>query len=220
MAATADPLESFYFEHEEQQRICGQPVSPITDGFDPNYPSVVDRFFTRYYYIRANAAYQVLYHSNRICLICLAPTHPALAQGIATLSFDVGNVDRSQNVVKGKGKKGGMILQADSTLALLTTETGQTYKIPSCIRGKLVEVNAALVAEPKLLEQLPEGAGYFAILLPKIENCDLIKEKLLTQEQYEEYLKTSQEQDTEHLETSKEQKEEENMKANKEQLTT
>ncbi|XP_033246125.1 protein Abitram [Drosophila miranda] len=209
MAATADPLEPFYFEHEEQQRICGKPVSPITDGFDANYPSVVDRFFTRFYYIRANAAYQVLYHSNRICLICLAPTHPALAQGIASLSFDVGNVDRSQNVVKGKAKKGGMILQADSTLALLTTKTGQIYKIPSCIRGKLVEVNAALVAEPKLLEQLPEGAGYFAILLPKIENCYLIRESLLTQEQYEEHLKANQEQNTEHLKTITEQKEKE-----------
>jgi len=96
-------------------------------------------------------------------------------------------------VVKGKGKKGGMILQAESTLALLTTESGETYKVPSCIRGKLVEVNTALVEEPKLLEKLPEGAGYFAILLPKIENCDAIKASLLTQEQYEERLKIKKE---------------------------
>jgi len=123
----------------------------------------------------------------------LAPDHPALSQGISSVNFDIGNVDRSQNVVKGKGKKGGMILQAESTLALLTTESGETYKVPSCIRGKLVEVNTALVEEPKLLEQLPEGAGYFAILLPKIENCDAIKASLLTQEQYEERLKIKKE---------------------------
>lgn len=182
---STDPLEPFYFEHDEQI-ICGQSVNPITDSFDENYPSVVDRFFTRFYYIKAQAAYQVLYHSNRICLICLAPTHPALSEGIESVSFDVGNVDRSQNVVKGKAKKGGMIVQADTTLALLKTESGKTYKIPSCIRGKLVEVNTALLTDPKLLEKAPEGAGYFAILLPKIENCDNIKAGLLTQEQYEE----------------------------------
>ncbi|XP_020817753.1 FAM206 family protein CG9288 [Drosophila serrata] len=186
-AATMDPLEPFYFQHEEQI-ICGQAVSPITDGFDVKYPSVVDRFFTRYYYFKGDVPYQVLYHSNRICLICLAAGHPALAQGIASVSFDVGNVDRSQNVVKGKAKKGGMILQAESTLALISTEKGETFKVPSCIRGKLVEVNTALVEEPKLLEQLPEGAAYFAILLPKIENCDSIKASLLTQEQYEQRL--------------------------------
>ncbi|KAH8294699.1 hypothetical protein KR018_001768 [Drosophila ironensis] len=191
-AAAGDPLEAFYFEHEEQ-RICGQPVSPITESFDANYPSVVDRFFTRYYYFKGEVPYQVLYHSNRICLVCLAPEHPALGQGVASVNFDVGNVDRSQNVVKGKAKRGGMILQPESTLALLTTEGGDTYKIPSCIRGKLVEVNTSLVDEPKLLEQLPEGAGYFAILLPKIENCEAIKASLLTQEQYEERLKAKKE---------------------------
>ncbi|XP_039491204.1 protein Abitram [Drosophila santomea] len=187
-----DPLEPFYFEQEEQE-ICGKLVTPITDGFQEDYPSVVDRFFTRYYYFKGDVPYQVLYHSNRICLICLAPEHPALGQGISSVNFDIGNVDRSQNVVKGKGKKGGMILQAESTLALVTTANGESYKVPSCIRGKLVEVNTALVEEPKLLEQLPEGAGYFAILLPKIENCDAIKASLLTQEQYEERLKTKKE---------------------------
>ncbi|EDV90692.1 protein Abitram [Drosophila grimshawi] len=185
--AEEDPFAPFYFQQEKQE-ICGQLVSPITDCYEEKYPSVVDRFFTRYYYIKSDAAYQVLYHSNRICLICLASTHPAYGEGIASVSYDVGNVDRSQNVVKGKAKKGGMILQADTTLALLTTETGKVYKIPSCIRGKLVEVNTSLVADAKQLETVPEGAGYFAILLPKIENCDDIKASLLTQQQYEEHL--------------------------------
>ncbi|KAH8360120.1 hypothetical protein KR093_010864 [Drosophila rubida] len=191
---TADPLEPYYFQHEEQ-KICGEFVKPITDNYDENYPSVVDRFFTRYYYIKAGAAYQLLYHSNRICLVCLAPSHPAYAEGIESVTFDVGNVDRSQNVVKGKAKKGGMILQADTTLALLKTSAGNTYKIPSCIRGKLVEVNTALIEDPKLLERAAEGAGYFGILLPKIDNCDSIKASLLSQEQYEERIKNDKSED-------------------------
>lgn len=96
-------------------------------------------------------------------------------------------IDRSKNTVKGKGKKGGMILQADSTLALLAAKTGEVYKVPSCVRSKLVEVNTEVSEHPELLANLPEGEGYFAIVLPKPEHCEEIKASLMTQEQYDEY---------------------------------
>ncbi|GBP03880.1 FAM206 family protein CG9288 [Eumeta japonica] len=79
-----------------------------------------------------------------------------------------------------------MILQADSTLALLTSKTGEVYKVPSCVRSKLVEVNTSITEYPELLENLPEGEGYFAIVLPKPEHCDEIK-VTMTQEKYDEY---------------------------------
>ncbi|KAM7362278.1 protein Abitram [Cochliomyia hominivorax] len=187
-----DPLAEYYFQ-EETQNICGQDVKPITDEFIENFPSVVDRFFTRYYYIKKGAdqaPYKVLFHSNRICLICLASDHPALENGIGSINFDIGQMDRSKNTVKGKGKKGGMILQADSTLALLTSKTGEVYKVPSCVRSKLVEVNTSISENPDLLANLPEGEGYFAIVLPKPEHCDEIKASLMTQQQYDEYQQT------------------------------
>lgn len=187
---TEDPFAAYYFEHE-QQELCGQAVSAITEEFVDNYPSVVDRFFTRYYYIKPGndaAPYQVLFHSNRICLICLAPQHPAFKSKITELNFDIGNADRSKNAVKGKGKKGGMALQADSTLALLSTEDGKVYKVPSCIRGKLIEVNMEMSQKPERLNTAPEGEGFLAIVLPKPEHCDEIKASLLNQQQYEEYL--------------------------------
>lgn len=184
-----DPLAEFFFE-PETQFICGQEVKPITEEYIENFPSVVDRFFTRYYYIKKGGdqtPYKVLFHSNRICLICLASEHPALQDGIASINFDIGHMDRSKNTVKGKGKKGGMILQADSTLALLTSKAGEIFKIPSCVRSKLVEVNIAIAEHPELVENLPEGEGYFAIVLPKPEHCEEIKASLMTQEQYDEY---------------------------------
>lgn len=187
-----DPLVEFYFQ-PEPQIICGQEVKPITDEFVENLPSVVDRFFTRYYFIKKGAdqaPYMVLFHSNRICLICLAPEHPALQNGIMSINFDIGQMDRSKNTVKGKGKKGGMILQADSTLALLQSKTGEVYKVPSCVRSKLVEVNTGVAEHPELLANLPEGEGYFAIVLPKPEHCEEIKASLMTQQQYDEYLHT------------------------------
>lgn len=189
-----DPLAEYYFQ-PETQTICGQDVKPITEENIENFPSVVDRFFTRYYFIKKGAdqtPYKVLFHSNRICLICLAPEHPALINGIASINFDIGQMDRSKNTVKGKGKKGGMILQADSTLALLTANTGEVYKVPSCVRSKLVEVNSAVSEYPEKLASLPEGEGYFCIVLPKPEHCEEIKASLMTQEQYDEYKKLLQ----------------------------
>lgn len=183
-----DPLAPYYYNHA-QEVIAGIEVPSITEEWVENYPSVVDRFFTRYYYIKESpepAPYQVLFHSNRVCLICLAPEHPAIKDGIKSFTFDIGNTDRSKNTVKGKGKKGGMVLQHDSTLAILTTEQNKAYKIPSCVQSKLVEVNTAWVEEPKRLETAAEGEGYVAIVLPKPEDCVNIKRSLLTQAQYNE----------------------------------
>ncbi|XP_037953740.1 protein Abitram [Teleopsis dalmanni] len=185
-------LEQYYYVHEPEL-ICGVEVPSIVDDYVEDHPSLVDRFFTRYYYIKSGAnptPYKVLFHSNRVCLICLAPEHPALKEGISSINFDIGNINRSKNSVKGKGKKGGMVLQADSTLALLTTVTGKTYKIPSCVRSKLIEVNTNLVNNPSLFSTAKEGEDYLAIVLPKPEHCDEIKEGLLTQTQYEEKLAT------------------------------
>lgn len=185
MTSAEEDLSQYYFE-EEEEIICGKPIPSITEEYVEDYPSVVDRFFTRYYYLRPGSCgedYVVLFHSNRVCLICLAPSHIARSKGITSISFDVGNVDRSLNQVKGKGKKGGMVLQEDSTLAVVTCEDGSTYKIPSCVRGKLIEVNERVVKDPQLLNI--EGDGYIAIVLPKPENCDDIKNSLLTQEQYD-----------------------------------
>lgn len=52
----------------------------------------------------------------------------------------------------------------------------------SCLNAKLIEVNQRIVERPDLLAL--EGDGYVAVGLPKIENIDSIKEKLLTEEQY------------------------------------
>ncbi|CAD6992416.1 unnamed protein product [Ceratitis capitata] len=188
LTSPEDPLLAYYYNHVPEV-IAGVEVPSIIEDWVENYPSVVDRFFTRYYYIKESpepAPYQVLFHSNRVCLIGLAPEHPAFEAGIKSFSFDIGNTDRSKNTVKGKGKKGGMVLQHDSTLAILTTQQDKTYKIPSCVQSKLIEVNTMWVEEPNRLETAGEGEGYVAIVLPKPEDCANIKSSLLTQEQYNE----------------------------------
>lgn len=183
-----DTYSEFYFEQEKEE-MCGQPVSSITEEYIEDNPSIVDRYYTRYYYIKPGSKeepYLVLFHSNRVCLICLAPEHSVLKNGIKSISFDIGNLDRSQNQVSGKGKKGGMALQQDSTLAIITGNNGEAYKVPSCIRGKLIEVNSRIIKNPELMSEI--GDGYLAIVLPKPEHCNEIRASLLTEEQYRTYL--------------------------------
>ncbi|XP_053695433.1 protein Abitram [Sabethes cyaneus] len=168
------------FFSEELPQICGKTVPSIESNFVSDHPSIVDRFFTRYCYVHSAKPIEphlVLFHSNRICLIGLASNHEAFSRGIKSISYEVGKINRSQNQVSGKKKSGGMIVQADSTLALVTCNDGSVFKVRSCIQGKLVEVNQRLVENVGLLQM--EGYGYVAIVMPKPEQCEAIKQKLL-----------------------------------------
>jgi hypothetical protein len=179
---------SDYYLKEEPEFICGIKVPSITEWYVDNHPSVVDRFFTRFYRPkpgRTDEDHLVLFHSNRICLVGLAPTHIAFKKGIKSINYDIGNLDRSKNEVKGKGKKGGMILQPTSCLALVKCLDDSEYKVDSCITGKLIETNSRLDGNIEKLSV--EGDGYVAIILPKPEHCDALKTSLLTEEQYAEH---------------------------------
>lgn len=175
-------LSDFYYNDDIEEN----EIPSIVDTYDVNFLSVVDRFFTKYYYKKCpkidNEDHQILFHSNRICLIGLSSMHEAMKKTIVNVNFDIGNVDRSQNNVKGKGKKGAMNLQPTSTLAIIKCSDGTEYNIVSCITGKLIEINSKLLQNPELIKT--EGDGYVAVVLPKPENCDGIKAKLLTELQY------------------------------------
>lgn len=178
-------MEGYYLA-EEPQIICGETIRSIVEDFVEDYPSTVDRFFTRYYYVhpgKKDEPHQVLFHSNRICLVGLAPEHVAFQKGIQSITFEVGKIDRGENQVSGKKKSGGMILQMDSTLALVTCEDGSVYKVRGCIQGKLVEVNKRVVENMSLLRE--EGDGYVAVVMPKPEQCEAIKGKLMSREEYD-----------------------------------
>ncbi|XP_031633292.1 protein Abitram [Contarinia nasturtii] len=192
-------LDQYYFKPEEEV-ICGELVPPITESHDfdyDNYPSVVERYYKKYYYFRNNdiaEAHTLLNHSNGICLVGLADTHIAVKKGIKSITFDVGGVDRSKNQVSGKGKRGAMQLQATTCLAIVTCEDDTTYRVASTTQGKLVEVNEDLLSNPKLIGQ--DGDGYIAVVLPKLEKCQQQLELLSNEEEYQAKLK-------EHTESNK-----------------
>lgn len=192
-------LAEFYFQ-PEPEIIAGKIVPPITESHDfdyDSYPSVVDRYFGKHYYFRNDSideAHIVLNHSNGICLVGLTDTHVAVKKGIKSISYDVGNFDRSKNQVVGKAKRGAMNLQPQSCLAIITCQDGTTYRVVSVIQGKLVEINERLLTNPELIGI--DGDGYIAVVLPKLNLCKSQLEKLATEEEYQAKLKENESERT------------------------
>uniref|UniRef100_A0A182K407 Protein Abitram n=1 Tax=Anopheles christyi TaxID=43041 RepID=A0A182K407_9DIPT len=158
-----------YWYEAETQEICGVQVPSILNDLIEKQPSIVDRFYTKLYSVPPNKP-------DEPQQILLAKEHVAFKKGIRSVSFEVGKFDRSENKVSGKRKSGGMILQADSTLALVTCVDDSVYK------SKLVEVNERIVNRPELMQL--SGEGFVAIVMPKKEHIDALKERLLCEETY------------------------------------
>lgn len=108
-------MEKYYLNDAEYDDLG---VPSITEAYKGEYPSVVDRYFTRFFYQKPsetgdNEDHVVLFHSNRLCLIGLAKSHVAFTKGIESINYNIGNSDRSLNQVKGKHKKGMNIPSVD-----------------------------------------------------------------------------------------------------------
>uniref|UniRef100_A0A1A7YTX0 Protein Abitram n=1 Tax=Iconisemion striatum TaxID=60296 RepID=A0A1A7YTX0_9TELE len=156
-------------------------------------PSVIDRYFTRWY--RADMKgkpcedHCILQHSNRLCVITLAETHPVLQKGrtIKSISYQISNgCSRLNNKVSGKSKRGGQFVTDFAPLCRITCSDDTQYTIYSCIRGRLLEVNEVILETPSLLLEKPSTEGYIAVILPKFEESKTITENLLRREEFEE----------------------------------
>ncbi|XP_078230207.1 protein Abitram isoform X3 [Callithrix jacchus] len=82
------------------------------EAAEPVVPSLVDRYFTRWYKADVKGKscedHCILQHSNRICVITLAESHPVLQSGktIKSISYQIStNCSRLQNKVSGKFKR-------------------------------------------------------------------------------------------------------------------
>ncbi|XP_025095129.1 protein Simiate-like isoform X2 [Pomacea canaliculata] len=136
----------------------------------------------------------ILIHSNRICIVTLAPSHPILEKKkkVTGVNFNVGKVNRLDNKVSGKGKRGAQWLGPSSTLCSLSCEDGSIYDVCSGIKGQLIEVNEALIHSPHLINEEPLNTGYIGILLPPLKEHQQETERLLTEDQYQEVLRERQ----------------------------
>jgi glycine cleavage system H protein len=82
---------------------------------------------------------------------------------------EVGLTDVAQNMAKGiisvTPKKVGRTLRAQQSVA--TVESGKWVgPVPSPVAGEIVEINAAVVAQPGLINSDPYGGGWVARVRP------------------------------------------------------
>jgi len=162
---------------------------PSTDPLD--YKTVTERYYSNLYQLDKDREKHhdilVLNHSNKICLITLAPTHPVLANKlvIKKVNFEVSKkVDRKSNKTSGKSKKGGQILEPTSVLAIIETET-ENFPVQAVVPGKLICINQVIISDPSKLSSHPDSEGHIAIILPSRGLYEQTKQNLLTKEQYE-----------------------------------
>ncbi|KAG7461401.1 hypothetical protein JOB18_007672 [Solea senegalensis] len=159
---------------------------------EDNAPSVIDRYYTRWY--RADMKgkpcedHCILQHSNRLCVVTLAETHPILHNGrtIKSINYQISDgCSRLKNKVSGKSKRGGQFLTDFAPLCRISCTDETEYTIYSCIRGRLLEVNERILETPSLLLEKPSTEGYIAVILPKFEESKSITENLLNREDFE-----------------------------------
>lgn len=123
------------------------------------YPSVSERYYKHKHYPssesneKSNQDLLVLAHSNRIAIVTIAPTHDILRlkKNVTKIDFGADKINRLENKVKGKWKKGGQKVQNQSVLCSIECDDGSIYKISACITGKIIEINRQLIEEPGLL---------------------------------------------------------------------
>lgn len=153
------------------------------------FKSFTDRYFSKRYVLNVNGVknndIMVMFHSNRITLLSLAPTHFFFKNNTEyKINFSVGKIDRLSNTVKGKGKKGGQKLMPNSVICKVEHADGTSFEVLSCLKGTLVEINEHLVKNPELLRELPDSKGFIAIILSTIAVSESTKNEMLTHEEY------------------------------------
>ena len=137
------------------------------------YPSVTERYFTTH----TLSNHQCLHaHSNGICVLGVAPTHPMLQPPARVVSVNYRSHDAKnlmQTAVHGKRKAGAVFVTARDMVCTVEVsddpedpEATATFTLYGCVRGYVVEVNHRLIEHPELLGR-PEG--YLAVLMPKLE---------------------------------------------------
>lgn len=113
----------------------------------------------------------IMFHSNRVCLLTLAPSHPVIVNDKTIerieYTFDGHDkIDRLASQPKGKSKKGGQKLQKNSPVCAIICSDGSKFIVTACIGSKLIEINQSICSKPDLLKKRPLSSGFIAIIQP------------------------------------------------------
>jgi Zinc finger C-x8-C-x5-C-x3-H type (and similar) len=147
-------------------------------------------------------------HSNRICLIGLAPSHPIVRHKllIKQVQFNNTSIANSSNAktvvadvnVKGKGKKGSVFLEPNWIVATITTLSATAddgsasetvWPVFSSIRGSIIEINKSLLDHPQNITKYPESSGHIAVMDIHMSRVFDMRNSLLDRLEYAELCK-------------------------------
>jgi hypothetical protein len=103
---------------------------------------------------------------NGIGVVCLAPNHPVLAQGlkVSSIDFKASGTDLVAQEISGKKKRGALSMHPNFVLCQLLCTNGERPPVQSGVQGSLFSVNHRLILEPGLIALAPLGAGHVAVV--------------------------------------------------------
>lgn len=141
--------------------VDGNNSAPFLVGRWPQWPSVIQR----YYSTHTTSNHQCLHvHSNGVCVLSVAPTHPMLqpplrVTDIAYRSHDSKNLMQTSASVHGKRKAGAHFLVPRDMVCTVTLSDQSTVTLYACVRASVIEINHRLIDQPELLGT-PEGCVF------------------------------------------------------------
>lgn len=107
---------------------------------------------------------EVHLHSNGVCYLTLAPTHPVLNPLVEVTGVEF-TAQRLSTQVSGKKKRGSQALHPNSHLCTIRTSDEQEHAVRCAVEGKLVEVNRRLLEAPQEVRSATKG--YLAVFMTK-----------------------------------------------------
>lgn len=144
-----------------------------------DYPTPTERYydirfvsaFNRRCYFGQVGDQCIMFHSNKICLITLAPTHPVIADDktISKIEFSFEGdekIDRLSSQPRGKRKRGGQKMRKNAPICAIVCSDGSKYIVIACIGARLLEVNKLISSNPDLIKKRPLSTGFIAIVQP------------------------------------------------------
>lgn len=121
-------------------------------------------------------------HHNGLLLICLSPRHPVvrLQKPLSRIEYRV-----PMRQVKGKRKRGGIVVEQRTKLCLITCQDGERYSVQCAVKGTVAEYNTVLETSPDLVRHKPLSDGYLAVILPWPSMVKTAVDDLITADDYE-----------------------------------
>lgn len=145
----------------------------------PDYPTPTERYYDIRFVSKSNRKSYfgevgdqcLMFHSNRLCLVTLAPTHPIITEDKTITDIDFtfeghDKINRLDTKPLGKRKKGGQKLQKYAPLCAINCSDGVKYVVTACIPSRLIEINEELQSNFNLIKERPLSEGFVAILMP------------------------------------------------------